>query len=43
MKKLKEIGLYYVLVGLETIENNKLDIYNKKSNISYQFIVGCTN
>lgn len=34
MKKLKEIGLYYVLVGLETIENNKLDIYNKKSNIN---------
>ena len=34
MKKLKEIGLYYVLVGLEAIDDNKLNRYNKKSNIN---------
>ena len=34
MKKLKEIGLYYVLVGLEAIDDNKLNSYNKKSNIN---------
>ena len=34
MKKLKEIGLYYVLVGLEAIDDNKLSGYNKKSNIN---------
>ena len=33
MKELKEIGLYYVLVGLEAIDDNKLNNYNKKSNI----------
>lgn len=33
MKKLKEIGLYYVLVGLEAINDNNLDSYNKHSNI----------
>lgn len=33
MKKLKEIGLYYVLVGLEAINDNKLNSYNKKSNV----------
>jgi len=31
MKKFKEIGLYYVLVGLEDINDNKLDEYNKLS------------
>jgi radical SAM superfamily enzyme YgiQ (UPF0313 family) len=33
MKKLKEIGLYYVLVGLEAINDKNLDSYNKHSNI----------
>lgn len=33
MKKLKEIGLYYVLVGLESIENSTLNSYNKKSSV----------
>lgn len=33
MKKLKEIGLYYVLVGLEAINDNYLKDYNKKSSI----------
>ncbi|MDD6796240.1 MAG: radical SAM protein [Clostridiaceae bacterium] len=32
MKELKSIGLYYVLVGLEAINNKHLDIYNKNSN-----------
>jgi radical SAM superfamily enzyme YgiQ (UPF0313 family) len=34
MEKLKSIGLYYVLVGLETIEDNILVEYNKKSNVN---------
>lgn len=34
MKKLKEIGLYYVLVGLESINDINLNNYNKKSNVS---------
>lgn len=34
MKKLKEIGLYYVLVGLEAIDDKKLLSYNKKSNLN---------
>lgn len=34
MKALKEIGLYYVLVGLEAIHDKKLDKYNKKSNVN---------
>lgn len=34
MKRLKEIGLYYVLVGLEAINNDYLETYNKKSNIN---------
>ena len=33
MTKLKEIGLYYVLVGLEAIDDKNLTEYNKKSNI----------
>ena len=33
MIKLKEIGLYYVLVGLESIENKYLNDYNKKTNV----------
>lgn len=33
MKELKEIGLYYVLVGLESINDNQLNDYNKKSNV----------
>lgn len=33
MKKLKEIGLYYVLVGLESIENSTLNSCNKKSSV----------
>lgn len=35
MKKLKEIGLYYVLVGLEAINDHKLESYNKKSSVNY--------
>lgn len=34
MKKLKEIGLYYVLVGLEAINDNKLNGYDKKSTVN---------
>lgn len=33
LTSLKEIGLYYVLVGLEAINDNKLSDYNKKSNV----------
>lgn len=33
MKRLKEIGLYYVLVGLEAIDDNQLKDYNKKSSV----------
>lgn len=33
MKRLKEIGLYYVLVGLEAIDDRKLKDYNKKSSV----------
>ena len=33
MKKLKDIGLYYVLVGLEAIDDSQLNQYNKKSNV----------
>ena len=33
MKELKDIGLYYVLVGLEAINDNQLNDYNKKSNV----------
>lgn len=33
MKELKEIGLYYVLVGLEAIDDKSLVYYDKKSNI----------
>ncbi len=33
MKELQSIGLYYVLVGLEAINDNHLKDYNKKSNI----------
>ena len=34
MEELKSIGLYYVLVGLEAINDNYLTDYNKKSNIN---------
>lgn len=34
MKELKDIGLYYVLVGLESINDSNLTNYNKKSNIN---------
>lgn len=34
MKELKSIGLYYVLVGLEAIDDNYLSKYNKKSTIN---------
>ena len=34
MAKLKEIGLYYVLVGLEAINDSNLQDYNKKSNVN---------
>ena len=34
MKNLKEIGLYYVLVGLESINDNELSEYNKKSDVN---------
>lgn len=34
MKDLKNIGLYYVLVGLEAIKDTSLDDYNKKSNVN---------
>lgn len=33
MKELKDIGLYYVLVGLEAIDDNRLQGYNKKSSV----------
>jgi radical SAM superfamily enzyme YgiQ (UPF0313 family) len=33
MAQLKEIGLYYVLVGLETITDKQLKEYNKKSDL----------
>lgn len=33
MTELKSIGLYYVLVGLEAINDNQLIDYNKKSNV----------
>ena len=33
MAELKEIGLYYVLVGLETIDEKYLNDYNKKSSL----------
>lgn len=34
MKELKEIGLYYVLVGLETISDDNLINYNKRSSVN---------
>jgi radical SAM superfamily enzyme YgiQ (UPF0313 family) len=34
MEDFKNIGLYYVLVGLETIDNNTLIDYNKKSSVN---------
>lgn len=34
MKKLEEIGLYYVLVGLEAIEDTYLQRYEKRSDIN---------
>ena len=34
MKELKSIGLYYVLVGLEAINDDHLNDYNKRSNIN---------
>ena len=33
MAELKSIGLYYVLAGLESISDNKLTDYNKKSSV----------
>ena len=33
MKRLKDIGLYYVLVGLEAIDDKKMKAYNKKSSV----------
>ncbi|WP_461811641.1 B12-binding domain-containing radical SAM protein [Faecalimonas sp.] len=33
MKELKDIGLYYVLVGLEAIHDGQLKKYNKKSSV----------
>ena len=33
MSELKEIGFYYVLVGLESINDNQLNDYNKRSNL----------
>ncbi len=34
MRELKEIGLYYVLSGLEAIEDKQLKVYEKKSNVT---------
>ena len=34
MSELKDIGLYYVLVGLEAINDNQLLDYNKNSNVT---------
>ena len=34
MKELKSVGLYYVLVGLETIDDAQLKDYNKNSNVN---------
>lgn len=43
MKKLREIGLYYVLVGLEAIEDSYLERYEKHSGMddNIQSIVTC--
>lgn len=35
MKDLKDIGFHYVLVGLETIDDNKLIAYNKNSSMNH--------
>ena len=35
MRKLKEIGLYYVLVGLEAIEDSYLERYEKRSDMNH--------
>lgn len=35
MKDLKEIGFYYILVGLEAIDDKYLNEYNKKSSVNY--------
>ena len=35
MKKTKDIGLYYVLVGLEAIEDRYLDRYEKHSDVDH--------
>ena len=32
IKELKEIGFYYILIGLESIDNNNLNNYNKLTN-----------
>lgn len=34
MRRLKEIGFYYVLVGLEAIDDARLDSYNKKAHLN---------
>lgn len=34
MQELKEIGFYYILVGLETINDNYLDTYHKRSDMN---------
>lgn len=34
MSELKDIGLYYVLVGLETVSDERLSDYNKKSDVN---------
>lgn len=38
MRELKEIGLYYVLVGLEAINNRYLKNYNKRSDMKNNLI-----
>jgi radical SAM superfamily enzyme YgiQ (UPF0313 family) len=35
IKELKEIGFYYILVGLEAIEEKYLENYNKRSHVDY--------
>ncbi|RKM56352.1 radical SAM protein [Butyrivibrio sp. X503] len=35
IKDFKEVGLYYLLVGLESVDDAHLEIYDKKSSVGY--------
>ena len=41
IRELKEIGFYYILVGLEAINNNRLDNYNKLTKVNTN--IECVN